>query len=76
MKEKILDDLISNAKYYDLVGVEFTQEDVNYVLELMNDNHSYDEAIQVCLEGISETLNDWCDEQDDTDWDSIDDYNN
>ena len=54
---QILSDLISNAKSYELDGVEFTQEDVEYVERLMDNNVPYDKAIQICLEVIYDILN-------------------
>lgn len=57
METKILSDLIRNAKSYELDGVEFTQEDVEYVERLMDNNVPYDKAIQICLEDIYDTLN-------------------
>lgn len=59
MKDKILSDLVSNAKYYDLLGVEFTDEDVNCVQELITTyGKSYDDAIDICLTGIKDVLSD------------------
>ena len=52
MKKQILSDLINNAKSYELDGIEFTQEDVEYVERLMDNNVPYDRAIQICLEDI------------------------
>ena len=57
MYKQILSDLINNAKSYELDGVEFTQEDVEYVERLMDNNVPYDKAIQICLEDIYDTLN-------------------
>ena len=57
MKKQILSDLISNTKYYELGGVEFTNEDVEYVERLMDNNVPYDKAIQICLDDIYDTLN-------------------
>ena len=42
-------------------GVEFTQEDVDYVERLIADGKSYDEAIGICLSEIYDVLN--CDEE-------------
>ena len=52
MKELILSDLKENAKSYQLEGVEFTQEDVDYVNSLIATGASYEYAIRDCLEGI------------------------
>lgn len=57
MIDKILSDLLEYADEYDLCGVEFTLEDVDYVESLIASGISYDEAIHECLKGISEVLN-------------------
>lgn len=57
MKELILSDLKENAKPYQLEGVEFTQEDVDYVNSLIANGASYEYAICDCLEGIYDVLN-------------------
>lgn len=57
MRDKIMSDLVDNAKDYELEGVEFTQEDVDYVEELIKDGIPYDKAIKDCLNGIYEVLN-------------------
>lgn len=57
MKNKILSDLIKNANNYDLGGVEFTEDDVNYVEQLIDNGTPYNEAIKVCLLDIYDTLN-------------------
>lgn len=57
MKELILSDLKENAKSYQLEGVEFTQEDVDYVNSLIANGASYEYAIRDCLEGIYDVLN-------------------
>jgi hypothetical protein len=63
MRELILSDLVNNAGDYQLEGVEFTQEDVDYVERLIADGKSYDEAIGICLSEIYDVLN--CDEEED-----------
>ena len=56
-RDKILDDLYDNARYYDCNGCEFTEEDVDYVLKLQRENgERYDDAINMTLEGIDESL--------------------
>jgi hypothetical protein len=57
MADKIFSDLNENAKHYDLCGVEFTLEDVEYVTSLIEAGTSYDEAIHECLTNIREVLN-------------------
>jgi hypothetical protein len=49
MKNKILSDLKNNACTYDLGGVEFTEEDISYVEQLIDNGIFYDDAIEVCL---------------------------
>jgi hypothetical protein len=56
-KEFILSDLVDNAPNYQLDGVEFTQEDVDYVESLIENGMDYDEAISECLNGIYDVLN-------------------
>lgn len=57
MRERILSDLVNNAKRFQLEGVEFTQEDVDCVERLMMEyGKSYDEAIDLCLSGIYDVL--------------------
>ncbi len=63
MRELILSDLVNKAGDYQLEGVEFTQEDVDYVERLIADGKSYDEAIGICLSEIYDVLN--CDEEED-----------
>ena len=57
MEELILSDLNENAKFYQLEGVEFTQDDVDYVNSLIANGASYEDAIRDCLEGIYDVLN-------------------
>lgn len=57
MEDKIFSDLNENAKRYDLCGVEFTLEDVEYVNSLIEAGTSYDDAIHECLTNIREVLN-------------------
>lgn len=57
MKDRIFSDLYENAKHYDLCGVEFTLEDVDYVNSLIEAGTSYDDAIHECLTNIREVLN-------------------
>ena len=57
MTDTIFSDLNENAKQYDLCGVEFTLEDVDYVKSLMEEGTSYDDAIHECLTNIREVLN-------------------
>jgi hypothetical protein len=40
MKDTIFSDLNENAEHYDLCGVEFTSEDVDYVKSLMEEGTS------------------------------------
>lgn len=63
MRELILSDLVNNAGDYQLEGVEFTQEDVNYVERLIAEGKSYDEAIDICLSDISDVLS-WDEDSD------------
>ena len=57
MKDRIFSDLYENAEHYDLCGVEFTLEDVDYVNSLIEAGTSYDDAIHECLTNIREVLN-------------------
>lgn len=57
MRELILSDLVNKASNYQLEGVEFTQEDVDYVESLIAKGKSYENAIDVCLSGIYDVLN-------------------
>lgn len=57
MTDIIFSDLNENAEQYDLCGVEFTLEDVDYVKSLMAEGTSYDDAIHECLTNIREVLN-------------------
>ena len=56
MKDTIFSDLNENAKYYDLCGVEFTSEDVDFVKSLIEEGASYNDAINECLTNIREVL--------------------
>lgn len=49
-------DLEKNAKQYDLLGVEFTEEDVELANKLLNDGWDFISAIHQVLNGISVTL--------------------
>ena len=55
-RNKILDDLYAESKFFDCHGCEFTEEDVDYVLKLQNEGHTYNDAISTCLNGIDEVL--------------------
>lgn len=57
MTDIIFSDLNENAKHYDLCGVEFTLEDVDYVNSLIEAGTSYDDAIHEYLTNIREVLN-------------------
>lgn len=57
MRDEIMFDLVDNAKDYELEGVEFTQEDADYVEGLIKNGTPYDVAIEECLNGIYEVLN-------------------
>ena len=57
MRELILSDLEEKASDYQLGGVEFTEEDAKYVESLIADGTSYEDAIDICLEGIYDVLN-------------------
>jgi hypothetical protein len=59
MNSKIMNDLVNNAKEFDLEGVEFTDEDVAYVERVVNEGLEYDVAIRLCLSNIYEVLNHW-----------------
>lgn len=59
MKDKIMSDLVNNAKEFELEGVEFTDEDVAYVERVVNEGLEYDVAIRLCLSNINEVLNHW-----------------
>ena len=55
--DTIFSDLNENAEQYDLCGVEFTLEDVDYVNSLIEAGKSYDDAIHECLTNIRDVLN-------------------
>ena len=55
MKE-ILDELYNDAKYYGLNGVEFTDEDVENVLHLMNKGEDFEDAKKSILTNIHNSL--------------------
>lgn len=57
MRELILSDLVNNAKRFQLEGVEFTEEDVDCVERLIAMGKSYEDAVDICLEGIYDVLN-------------------
>lgn len=57
MGDLILSDLVEKASDYQLEGVEFTQEDAKYVESLIANGTSYEDAIDTCLEGIYDVLN-------------------
>lgn len=57
MTDEILCDLVDDAPYYNLEGVEFTLEDVDFVKKSIDNGTPYEQAIQKCLEGIAEVLN-------------------
>lgn len=59
MNDKIMSDLVNNAKDFELEGVEFTDEDVAYVERVVNEGLEYDVAIRLCLSNIYEVLNHW-----------------
>ena len=55
-KEWILSELNNRKKYYDLDGVEITEEDVENVIELINGGMNELTAITQVLNGIYECL--------------------
>ena len=54
--EKIKTDLEINAERYELRGVEFTDEDVESVVNLMNGGVKYEDALNRVIRGVPETL--------------------
>lgn len=54
--KKIKTDLETNAERYELRGIEFTDEDVELVDNLMRGGVGYEDALNQVLKGISETL--------------------
>jgi len=54
--KEILDELYNNAKYYGLNGVEFTDEDVENVLHLMNKGEDFEDAKKSILTNIRDSL--------------------
>jgi len=54
--EKIKTDLETNAERYGLRYIEFTDEDVELVDNLMRGGVGYEDALNQVLKGISETL--------------------
>ena len=57
IKEEIFDSLEYEKRYFDLKGVEITDEDVNYTLSLMHNGMDFEDAIHTCLHGIYMCLN-------------------
>ena len=55
-KEWILSELNNRKKYYDLDGVEITEEDVENVIELINGGMNELTAMTQVLNGIYECL--------------------
>lgn len=55
-KERILSELNARKKYYDLDGVEITEEDVENVIGLINGGMDELTAITQVLNGIYECL--------------------
>ena len=56
-RDKILDDLYAESRYFDCHGCEFTEEDVDYVIELQEKKcYSYNDAISTCLNMIDDSL--------------------
>ena len=55
-KEWILSELNDRKKYYDLDGVEITEEDVENVIELINGGMNELTAMTQVLNGIYECL--------------------
>lgn len=55
-KEWILSELNDRKKYYDLDGVEITEEDVENVIELINGGMNELTAMAQVLNGIYECL--------------------
>ena len=55
-KELILSELNARKKYYDLDGVEITEEDVENVIELINGGMNENTAMAQVLNGIYECL--------------------
>ena len=54
-----MSDLVYRAKDHELEGVEFTDEDVDYVERVIKEGLGYDVAIKLCLSNIYEVLNHW-----------------
>ena len=59
MRDKIMSDLVYRAKEFDLEGVEFTDEDVDYIERNIKEGLDYDVAVRLCLHNIYEVLNFW-----------------
>ena len=55
-KKEILAELYNDAKYYGLNGVEFTDEDVENVLHLMNKGEDFEKAKKSILTNIRNSL--------------------
>lgn len=60
-REDILEELEENKRFYDLIGVELTEEDANFALALINkEGYTKEHAIQTTLIGIAHCLEEYC----------------
>ena len=57
IRKEILEALYYEAPYYDLDGVEFTDEDVDNFLHLMHKGEDFEDAKKIILTNIYNALN-------------------
>ena len=58
MREKIEDYMENNLKYFELEGVEITEDDFDFVEEKVKQGKSIEDACDEVLRGIRECLDD------------------
>ena len=58
MREKIEDYMEENLKYFELLGVEITEDDFNFAEEKVRQGKSIEDACDEVLRGIRECLDD------------------
>ena len=58
MREKIEDYMESNLKYFELEGVEITEDDFDFAEEKVRNGKSIEDACDEVLRGIRECLDD------------------
>lgn len=67
MREKIEDYIDENLRYFELEGVEITEEDIEFIEEKINSGKSIEDACDEVLSGIRECLDEGLDDEWDDD---------